>query len=131
MKHKKTEDLKRSRLKNFAQKIKDASAVISAIIVLGGAFIGAGQWLVFQINDSTNSRIDELENKMNVVTQENKLAIMRLELMSLIQNDPDNVIEIEKYAREYFGAGGNRYMTGMISNWCAEHNVDCGTIILK
>ena len=68
---------------------------------------------------------------MNVVNQENKLAIMRLELMNLIQNDPDNVIEIEKYAREYFGDGGNRYMTGMISNWCTEHNVDCGTIILK
>lgn len=125
--------MKQSRLnpKNWSQKIKSLSELISAVIVIGGALIGAGQWIVHEINLSTNARMDKIEQKIDDNQTENKLAIMRLELMNLIQNTPDNAIEIEKYAKEYFQLGGNRYMTGMVSQWCTEHNVNCGEILLK
>lgn len=119
------------KLKNIPQKAKDISAFVSAVIVIGGALIGAGQWIVHEINLSTNARMDKIEEKIDDNQTENKLAIMRLELMNLIQNTPDNVIEIEKYAKEYFQLGGNRYMTGMVSQWCTEYNVNCGEILLK
>ena len=117
--------------KNWSQKVKDAAALISAVLVIAGALVGAGHWIVEKVNAATNARLDSLEKTLEASTQENRLAIMRLEIMNLIQNDSDNILEIEKYAREYFSQGGNRYLTGMISTWCAEHSIDCGTIILK
>jgi len=122
---------KESRVKKIPESVKSVAELVSAVIVIGGALIGAGQWIVHEINLSTNARMDKIEDKIDDNQNENKLAIMRLELMNLIQNTPDNVIEIEKYAKEYFRLGGNRYMTGMVSKWCEEHNVNCGEILLK
>lgn len=117
----------------LVEKIKSLSGFISAMVVIGGALIGAGQWIVHQINASTNSRMDSIEQKIDGNQQSNELSITRLELMTLIQTDPDNVIEIEKLAKKYFNPplNGNAYMTSVISKWCEAHSVDCGSIILK
>ena len=121
------------KLKNIPQKVKDVSAFISAVIAIGAALLGAGQWIVHEVTASTNNRVDILEQKIDDNQQTNELATTRLELMMLLDHDPDNVIEIEKLARRYFNPplNGNTYMTSVISEWCLEHNIDCGTIILK
>lgn len=121
------------KLKNIPQKVKDASAFISAVIAIGAVLLGAGQWIVHEVTASTNNRVDILEQKIDDNQQTNELATTRLELMMLLDHDPDNVIEIEKLARKYFNPplNGNTYMTSVISEWCLEHNIDCGTIILK
>lgn len=121
------------KLKNIPQKVKDVSAFISAVIAIGAALLGAGQWIVHEVTASTNNRVDILEQKIDDNQQTNELATTRLELMMLLDHDPDNVIEIEKLARKYFNPplNGNTYMTSVISEWCLEHNIDCGTIILK
>lgn len=115
---------------NIPQKAKDIAAFISAIIVIGGALIGAGQWIVHQINFSVNNRVDALEQKIDDNQKENKLAITRLELMSLIQNEPDNIVEIEKLGRYYFQElSGDRWMSNVYSDWCREHGGDPSIVI--
>ncbi len=115
------------------EKIKSLSALISALLVIGGFFIVAGQWIVKEVTATTNERIDALESKIDTNQDANELATTRLELMMLLDHDPDNVIEIEKLARKYFNPpmNGNSYMTSVVSTWCEQHGIDCGTIILK
>ena len=127
---KRTEKL---RLKNWPQKVKDFAALLSALIAIGGAVICGGKWLLTEANASTNTRIDALEAKIDKNYLEEKLSTTRLELMMLIANDPENVIEIEKLAKEYFNPplNGNKYMTSVVSKWCDDHGINCGTIILK
>lgn len=121
------------KLKNVPQKVKDIAAFISAVLVIVTALIGAGHWIVKEVTASTNDRIDALEDKIDDNQEANELATTRLELMMLLDHDPNNVIEIEKLARKYFNPplNGNTYMTSVISEWCNEHGIDCGTIILK
>ena len=125
--------IEKFKLKNIPQKVKDISAFISAVIAIGAALLGAGQWIVHEVTAATNNRVDALEQKIDDNQQTNELATTRLELMMLLDHDPDNVIEIEKLARKYFNPplNGNTYMTSVISDWCTEHGIDCGTIILK
>ena len=120
------------KIKNWPQKVKDVAALISAIIVIGGALIGGGKWLLAEINASTNARVDALEEKIDDNAEADELATTRLELMVLMQHDPDNVIEIEKLARHYFlQLGGNSYLTSVFSKYCAERGLNCAEIVLK
>lgn len=120
-------------LKNIPQKVKDIAAFISAVLVIFTALVGAGHWIVKEVTAATNDRIDSLEAKIDDNQESTELSTTRLELMMLLDHDPDNVIEIEKLARKYFNPplNGNTYMTSVISEWCQQHNIDCGTIILK
>lgn len=127
MKHKGTEKL---RLKNWSQKVKDFAALLSAIIAIAGALICGGKWLLAEINASTNARVDALEKKIDDNQKENKLAVTRLELSSLIQSNPTNVVEIEKLGRYYFTElGGDRWMSSVYSNWCKEYGGDPNIVV--
>lgn len=117
------------KLKTVAQKIKDSAALISAIIVIGSALFGVAKWIISEVSASTNSRIAALEDKMDKTTQENKMAIARLELLNLIQTDPDNVVEIERVGKDYFSAGGDYYMSSVFSRWAQEHGADATFVI--
>ena len=117
---------------NVSQKVKDVAAFVSAVIVIGGAMIGAGKWLLTEINASTNARVDALEGKIDDNYTKDELATTRLELMVLMEHDPDNTIEIEKLARHYFlELKGNSYLTSVFSKWCATHGLNCAEIVLK
>ena len=117
-------------LKNVPQRVKDIAAFISAVVAIFTALIGAGHWIVKEVTASTNDRIDALEDKIEYNDKESKQAITRLELMSLIQNDPTNVIEIEKLGRYYFiGLGGDRWMSSVYSNWCKEYGGDPSIVV--
>ena len=125
---KKVEKLK---LKNWPQKLKDIAALISAVIVIGGALIAGGKWLLTEITASTNTRVSALEAKIDDNYAKDELATTRLELMVLMEHDPDNVIEIEKLAKHYFSdLNGNSYLTSVFSRWCREHGANC-EIVLK
>lgn len=115
--------------KNWSQKVKDAAAFISAVIVIGGALIGAGRWIVKEVNASTNARVDSLEQKIDGNQKENKLSILRLELITLMESDPTNVVEIEKVAKAYFGSGGDWYMTSLYSRYAKEYGADTSFVV--
>ena len=114
---------------NIPQKAKDIAAFTSAVIVIGGALIGTGKWLLTEINASTNARVDALEEKIDDNQEENKLAILRLELITLMESDPTNVVEIEKVAKTYFGNGGDWYMTSLYSRYAKEYGADTSFVV--
>ena len=115
---------------NIPDKVKSIAELISATIVIGTALIGAGQWMVHQINSSVNARVDALEQKIDDNQEENKLAITRLELMTLMQHDPNNIVEIEKLGRYYFQElSGDRWMSSVYSDWARQYGGDISIVV--
>lgn len=123
---------KEKKIKQVPEKVKGLAELVSAIIVIGGALIGAGQWIVHEINLSTNTRMDAIEKKIDDNQEANELATTRLELINLIQYDPENIVEITKLGRYYFhDLDGDTWASSVMSKWCVEHNVNCGEIMTK
>lgn len=109
----------------FDKRAQRIAGTISAILVIGGALFGVGNWINNQVTSAISNQIQEFRQEVKVSDNRQDQAITRLELMNLIQNDPTNVAGIEKLARYYFGdLQGNQYMTGMYSNWCREYGGD-------
>lgn len=109
----------------FDKKAQRIAGTISAILVIGGALFGFGNWINNQVTSAISSQIQDFRQEVKASDNRQDQAITRLELMNLIQNDPTNVAGIEKLARYYFGdLQGNQYMTGMYSNWCREYGGD-------
>ena len=117
---------------DIPSKVKSGAELISAVIVIGGALIGAGSWVIKEVNSSVNNRVDALEQKIDDNHTQQELATTRLELMVLMEHDPNNVVEIEKLARHYFlDLDGDMYLTSVFSKWCTEHGLNCAEIVLK
>lgn len=109
----------------FDKKAQRIAGTISAILVIGGALFGVGNWINNQVTSAISSQIQDFRQEVKASDNRQDQAITRLELMNLIQNDPTNVAGIEKLARYYFGdLQGNQYMTGVYSNWCREYGGD-------
>lgn len=109
----------------FDKKAQRIAGTISAILVIGGALFGVGNWINNQVTSAISNQIQDFRQEVKASDNRQDQAITRLELMNLIQNDPTNVAGIEKLARYYFGdLQGNQYMTGMYSNWCREYGGD-------
>ena len=116
---------KRSLYDKFDRKTQKIAGTISAILVIGGAALGAGAWLNNQVTSAISAQITEFRQEVKASDSKQNQSITRLELMNLIQNDPTNVAGIEKLARYYFGElSGNQYMTGMYSRWCKQYGGD-------
>lgn len=112
------------------QKIKDFAGLISAVLVISGALVGAGHWIVKEVSASTNERIDALESKIDSNQDENKRAVTRLELLTLIDTTPENTAEIERVARYYFQTlKGDWYLTSLYSTWCREYGGDASIVV--
>lgn len=115
----------RSRFKKIPDHIQTIAGVLAGLATIVGALAGVGKWIVGEVSATTSSRIDALEQKMDSDHKATELSTTRLELLIMMEHDPDNVVEIEKLAKHYIvDLGGNTYMTGLISRWCAEHSVD-------
>lgn len=75
--------------------------------------------------EKVSEQIKELRTEMEKGQAEDRLAITRLELLSMMSHDGDNVVEIERLGKKYFSElKGDFYMTGVFSNWADEHNAD-------
>ena len=118
--------------KTITQRIKDSASLISAVLVIGGALVGAGNWIIGEVSATTNERLDALEAKIDGNQSKNELATTRVELIMLIEHDPTNTVEIEKLAKHYFiDLNGDTWATSVVSQWCKEQSVNCGEILLK
>lgn len=119
-----------SKIKKVPQKLKDFASLISAMIVIGGALAGAGQWIVHEVNASTNTRMDAIEKKIDDHQRSTELSVTRLELMTLIKTSPENVTEIERVGRYYFlTLEGDWYLSSLYSDWCAKYGGDASIVI--
>lgn len=120
---------KESKPRKISRLVQDIAAFLTATIVIGTALAAAGKWIVKEVNAATNSRVDVLEQKIDDNQKENKLAILRLELITLMESDPTNVVEIEKVAKSYFSYGGDWYMTSLYSRYAKEYGADTSFVV--
>lgn len=118
-----------TKFKHLSEHLETIAAVVVAIGTIGGALVAAGNWIISEVSAQSNQRIDRLQSELEKSNDEHNLAIMRLELMNLIQNDPNNVVEIEKVGRKYFSSGGDWYASGYFSRWCATHSCDASIVL--
>lgn len=106
-------------------------AIITGVGTLCGAGVAAGNWVIDTVNAKADARISNLQQELDESNKRQELSMLRLELLSLMSHDPDNVVEIEKVGRKYFGEGGDWYLTGLFSKWCNQHKCDSNIVLQK
>ena len=121
---------KRSLYDRFDKRAQRIAGTISAILVIGGALFGAGAWINDQVTNAISAQISDLKTTMQESDKQQNQQITRLELMSLMQTDPTNIVAIEKMARYYFNdLDGDQYMTQKYSDWCRQYGGDTSVIV--
>lgn len=113
------------------------AARLGAIATIVGVLVTGGSWIVSQLDNavathledqtqSIQAEVQQLSDKVSTKDRESELQLNRLELMMLMDNDPNNIVEIEKVAHHYFkDLGGNSYMSSLYAKYCKQYGADC------
>ena len=126
MTKKKTERKKKFSFKNIPTVVKEVSAIISGIIVIGGAFMSCSSYVVGKINEETNKKLDTISSKIDGL----ELDSTRTQLLTLISDYPNNESEILKVAYHYFKVlNGDWYMSELFSKWATQKGIDVSDIM--
>lgn len=100
-----------------------------------GAILGsAGLFSLIQFlisrKDSKNDKFVKISNqldKLGKTQEETILRITRIELLSLIREDPENIDAILQVAEKYFiELDGNAYAHAIFLAWAKRYGVDTG-----
>lgn len=112
------------------RQLTKASSIISAVLVIISAIAGLFAWINTQFQNVVTEQINVFQESIKNDLTENKQSSARIELMMLMEHDPDNVVAIEQTAKYYFrDLKGDRYMTGRYSTWAKEHGGDTSIVI--
>ena len=109
---------------------------LGAIATIVGVVTAGGGFLIHQVDTAVATRIEaqtteiqqevqKLSETVEAQDREQEQRLMRLELMMLMEHKPENTVEIERLAHQYFRNGGNSYMTSLYSSYCRTHGADC------
>ena len=106
------------------------AATIGAIIAIVGALTGALSWLQSQFANAVSSQISDFQQETRDADMRHEQSVTRLELMMLMEHDPENVVAIEQMAKHYFDElKGDKYMTGKYSAWAKRYGGDMTIVI--
>lgn len=111
------------------KKLQRLSKTIGAIVAIVGAFAALANWTSERFSSAVAAQIQEFREEVAESNRKQDLAIMRMELLTLMEHDPDNTVEIEILGKKYFQAGGNSYMSSMYSRYAREHGLDTSFIV--
>ena len=112
------------------KKLQRIAGTIGAIVAIAGAFTGLCSWVNTQFTNAISSQISGFQEEVRASDKADKQAATRIELMVLMNHDPDNVVAIERMAKYYFQElDGDLYMTQQVSDWCNAHGRDCSSLI--
>ena len=116
---------------------------LAAIATIVGVLTAGGGWLIHQVDNAVatcietqtteiQQEVQKLAETVETQDKEQEQRLMRLELMMLMEHDPDNVLGIERLAKEYFSEriNGNSYMTSYFTKWAKQYGGDL-SIVLK
>lgn len=121
---------RQSLVDKVGKKIQKWAGIIGAVITILGAITATCSWVSNKFASAVSDQISDFRNEVKESNNKQDQQITRLELMNLIQNDPTNVVGIEKLARYYFQElNGNQYMTGVYSRWCQEYGGDPSVVV--
>lgn len=119
--------------KQLDKNVQKWAATIAAIVTIVSALIAGGSFLISQLDsavavqldkqtDSIQADVKELSDKVDAQESQTDLQLTRLELMTLIDNNPYNIVEIEKVAHHYFqDLKGDWYMSELYSKWAKAY----------
>lgn len=106
----------------------DYGALITGLFG-GGAVFGFIQFWVTR-HDAKKSDIDVLKREVSAIRKSQDdmaVRVSRMELISLIREDPDNADAILQVAEHYFIAlDGNAYAHALFEKWAKAHDVPVG-----
>lgn len=122
---------KKESLYNKANKrLNGLASTIGAVVAIVGAASGLFGWIQSQFTNAISNQIDDFRQEVKTSNDSQDLAIMRLELMNLIENNPDNTVEIERLGKKYFNPpyNGDSYMSVIYSEWAKERGLDTSFI---
>ena len=122
---------------NLDKGVQKWATRLGAIATIVGVLVAGGGWLIHQVDNAVAMRIEtqtesiqqevqKLSDKVENQDRETELQLTRLELMMLIETDPENIVGIERLARHYFSPplDGNSYMTSYYTKWAKLYGGD-------
>lgn len=112
------------------KKLQRIASTIGAVVAIIGAASGIFGWIQSQFVNAISDQINDFRQEMKASNDAQDLAIMRLELMNLIENNPDNTVEIERLGKKYFNPpyNGDSYMSVIYSEWAKARGLDTSFI---
>lgn len=112
------------------KKLQRIAGTIGAIIAIIGAMSGMFGWIQSLFTNAISAQINDFRQEVKASNDSQDLAIMRLELMNLIENSPDNTVEIEMLGKKYFNPpyNGDSYMSVIYSEWAKARGLDTSFI---
>ena len=112
------------------RKLQRIAGTIGAVVAIIGAISGAFGWIQSQFVNAISTQINDFRQEVKASNDAQDLAIMRLELMNLIQNNPNNTVEIEMLGKKYFNPpyNGDSYMSVIYSEWANARGLDTSFI---
>lgn len=123
----------KSKWDNLDKNVQKWATRLGAIATIIGVLAAGGGWIVSQLDNSVSAHIEnqtqaiqdevqKLSDKVDAQDRQTDLQLTRLELMTLINGNPHNVVEIEKVANHYFqDLKGDWYMSEMYSRWAKQY----------
>ena len=114
----------------FDKKVHKWSGTIGAVVAILGALTGALGWIQAQFANAVSSQISAFQNETRDADLRHEQAVTRVELMMIMEHDPENVVAIEQMAKHYFGElKGDKYMTSKYSAWARQYGGDTTIVI--
>ena len=112
------------------KKLQRISKTVGAVVVLVAAATGACTWVSNQFQAVVSAQISEIGTEIRESDREQTLVLTRLELLSLMENDPENTVAIAKLAHYYFhDLGGDSWMSERYSKFAEEHGLDASFVV--
>lgn len=112
------------------RRLKRISATIGAFVAITGALTGALSWVQTQFTNAVSAQISGFRDETREANRQHEETVTRVELIELMEHDPDNIAAIEKTAKYYFkDLGGNSYMLQKYSDWAKAYGGDITLII--
>lgn len=112
------------------KKLQRIAKTTGAAIAIIGAASGMCAWVSNQFQNAVSEQISSFQEETRAANARQEQSITRVELLTLMAQDPENKAAIEKMARYYFKIlNGDLWMTSKYSAWAKEYNGDITIVI--
>ena len=92
--------------------------------------MGGFSWVSNKFASAVSEQISGFQEEVKAANSKNEQATTRIELMVLMEHDPENVVAIEKMAKYYFQElNGDLYMTQKYSDWARQYGGDTTIVV--
>lgn len=100
--------------------------IVAAITAALGVVTGMVSAIQEKVTADLKGDLEQLSQDVASI----KLDTTRMQLLTLMNEDPDNVTDILKVAKYYFkDLNGDWYMSRLFTEWANSHNIDVSDMV--